>query len=184
MKSIVLAGMAVLLGGCGTRYVYNDTKADFKFEGANWVSEATTDLENRGHTYRASADKTWKAVHLVLKEMGVSVKDEDREWRVIHDTYPAETPSGEVQAFIRDINSRFDTFKAVRARYRLTISCNTVTPERTNVICRVYWDVLKKGERQWTPFNPNRRVIEHFYRRLDKRLPAFRDNTQHMWQGW
>ncbi|MBN1807640.1 MAG: hypothetical protein JW909_01130 [Planctomycetes bacterium] len=170
--------------GCGTNYITTDNKQDFAFQGRDWVTSATTDLENRGHTYKAASEKTWRAVHQVLAEMGVRVKDEDPDWKVIHNTYYATTPVGEVKAFINDINSRYDKFKVVKAHYRLTVTVNMVTRERTNVNCRVFWDVLKQGETQWESWVPNKRVIEYFFRRLDKRLPAFRDDSQHMWQGW
>jgi len=178
---LLVVSLAVL-SGCGA--ITNDDKSDFIVEGKDWVSQATTDLENRGHTYKASAEKTWRAVHAVLADMGVRVRDEQNEWFIITDTYPSSSPSGEVSAFINDINSRFMKFQVAKARYRLSISCNSLTPERTNVICRVYWDVLKKGEREWESFNPNKRVIEYFYRRLDKQLPVFKDKSQMMWKGW
>jgi hypothetical protein len=173
---------AAVLSGCGA--ITNDDKSDFVMEGKNWVNQATTDLENRGHTYKANPQKTWRAVHAVLADMGVRVKDEQADWFVVTDTYPSSSPSGEVSAFIKDINSRFTKFQVAKARYRLSISCNPITPERTNVIFRVYWDVLKKGEREWESFNPNKRVIEYFYRHLDKQLPVFKDKSEMMWEGW
>ena len=136
----------VVLGACscGVRYIPEKRGQGYVFKQDPFVSAATVDLENRGHTYKADVERTWRAVHATLNRMGVRVKRQDRSWHHIDNTYYATTPRGEIAGFIRDLNRRNPGEGVVAARYRLTASLMEEGRQRTTVIVRVFPEIQKR----------------------------------------
>lgn len=184
MRKSVLLSTVLCLTSCGVQYVPEKRGQGYVFKQDPFVSAATVDLENRGHTYKADVGRTWRAVHNTLGRMGVRIKRKDDAWHHIDNTEYATTPRGEIAGFIRDLNKRNPDSQVVSARYRLTVSLMEEGHQRTTVIVRVFPEIQQRGSKQWFPIPNNRRFIEYFYRTLDHMLPVYRDDSLPMWKGW